>query len=358
MYAGGVIGPDRTGITRMFAGGASPSPTRFWGDWKMKRKGLILGGIAVLVVLMAGLGFAAWQRMQGDVVEGAGSSDHAQRPSEVLSYAGAEYPLKKDIDTLLVAGTDNYDNGSKEAFNNYAQTDFLVVLVFDNEAKTVSAIQLNRDTMCEVYRLDVLGKVYGTRREHLALAHTYGSGYADSCENVRRTVQTLLFEAPVDHYMVFTMEAVPIINDAVGGVQVTLEDDLTALKPGYTKGSTQTLWGKDALDFVRVRMAVGDSNNEARLGRHRAYMEGFLHAANAAAAKNSALGLEIYNACGDEVLTVLDANQISDVSKKLQEYTFTGIRYPDGTDAKGERFNEFTVDEASLWAIVKEAFCR
>ena len=49
--------------------------------------------------------------------------------------------------------------------------------------RPVPPIQLNRDTMTEIQILGVNGEPAVTMTGQLALAHTYGSGEEDSCEN-------------------------------------------------------------------------------------------------------------------------------------------------------------------------------
>ena len=58
----------------------------------------------------------------------------------------------------------------------------------------------------------------------------------------------------IDHYVALSMDAVPVINDAVGGVAVRCMDDLTAYDPSLTEGAEITLMGDQALYYVRARM--------------------------------------------------------------------------------------------------------
>ncbi len=68
------------------------------------------------------------------------------------------------------------------------------------------------------------------------------------------------------------MDAVPIINDAVGGVTVTVLDDMTSADPALEKGAEVTLQGKQALTYVRTRRGLDDSTNLHRMERQRQYM--------------------------------------------------------------------------------------
>lgn len=79
-------------------------------------------------------------------------------------------------------GLDKFEkNTSSESYNNDQQADFLILLAIDNNARTVEALHINRDSMAEINILGVGGQIVGTYVGQLALAHTYGSGDHDSC---------------------------------------------------------------------------------------------------------------------------------------------------------------------------------
>ena len=319
----------------------------------------------LIVLLAAGLGagiFFVQKQADSEVIEGAGSSENAVKAITSLTHAGSEYPLKKRTDAILVIGTDRTEdkstNSEIEAYYNYDLADFITLLVFDHDAKTVTPFQLNRDTMCAVPWLAVNGIVGGHRTEQLCYAHTYGSGKNDSCENVRNAVSELLYGVPVDNYIAFTMDAVPIINDLVGGVRVTLEDDVPALGEEYVKGANITLHGKDALRFVRTRDTLLLDSNLTRQKHQRLYLAGFTEAAREAVKENENLAVDTFQAIDRYLCTDLTVNDISQIVDHLCEYTVFPVISPDGELVMGEKYAEFHVDDASLWSCVKSTFCK
>ena len=76
-----------------------------------------------------------------------------------------------------------------------------------------------------------------------------------------------------DGYMALDMSGITALNDALGGVTVTLEEDFSSLDPQMVKGATITLRGKQAETFVRGRTGVGDGTNAARMRRQKAFMQ-------------------------------------------------------------------------------------
>ena len=138
---------------------------------------------------------------------------------ESLTYYNGGWYARRDVETVLVMGVDKYAaQTSGDNYNQQQQADFLLLLVVDRTAGICRVLPLNRDTMTEITALGLAGEQVGTFNGQLALSHTYGSGGLDSARNTGRAVSSLLYGVDIDHVMAFTMDAVPVINDAVGGV--------------------------------------------------------------------------------------------------------------------------------------------
>ena len=289
----------------------------------------------------------------------AGGSVEAPNARGVLKNGSETQSISKSIETVLVLGLDKSDEQIAEDagdFYNEQMADFLMYMVFDNENEQVRFIQINRDTICEVPWLSVNGMRGGTQEEQICFAHTYGSGGKDSCENTADAVNMLLFNAPVDHYMAFSLDSVPAINDVVGGVEVTIKDDFSAVDKTLVQGETIRLSGQQALHFVRARSGVGKGENTERMARHRQYLESFVKASRAAYAKNSNLSSDAYDAIKDSLVTDLTSAGVQRFADRLNTYALGEIRYAAGTATISEETGwvEFYADKADLWNIVKE----
>ncbi len=335
----------------------------------MKKRNTIL--LVLVLLLGVGLGIFVWQTQKAadnEVVEGAGTSLHADHTSEYIEYNGQQYPVKRRFSSILLIGTDTSDTAPKKVVEsenyNYQFADFLGVLVFDHDKKTVTPFQINRDTVCKVPWLTSSGKEEGYGVMQITYAHTFGKGKEDSCENTVKAVRWLLYNAPVDRYMAFTMDAVPVMNDMVGGVTVTLEDDIPSLGEEFVKGATVTLKGSKALQFVRQRNTDVLESNVTRMAHQRLYLAAFTEAARAAAAKNQDLAVDAFKALNPFLCTNLTVNNMSEMVEDLCNYEILPVVTPEGTYTSKDRFDEgiehaeFTPDEASLWDCVYKAFCR
>lgn len=324
---------------------------------RREKKKLILkvGMAALAFLLLAALCLLFVHRWENRIDESY-DENVGQKSSGYLMYNGVKY-APKVVDTVLLIGIDKFaEEVSYDSYNNQQQADFLLLLVMDDEAKTCTPVQINRDTMAPVTILSLTGEPIDTVEEQITLAHTYGSGKEDSCENVIRSVCALLQEAPVQHYISTTMDAVEIINDLVDGVTVTVEDDFTGIDDTLIQGQQVKLMGKHALTYVRSRSGLEDSTNLARMERQRQYLEGLR---NGALEKMNADALFAFDALAkvsSYIISDCTVNQLAEFSNDVVNYEMKPIRQIEGTAVTGEQYMEYHVDEEALTGLLVELF--
>ena len=328
-----------------------------------RRKSLLLVLNLVLAVALVG-GIVLFERFSNKKEEASLSQeDLSRRYRETVAIDGQDFSLKRQMSSVLLIGTDNFVDDDKQndlGFDidfNYNLCDFLIVLVFDHANKTITPVQICRDSMCDVPWISVNGITDGTVYQQIAFAHTYGSGKEDSCVNTRSAVSNLLCGVPIGNYFAFTMDAVPVLNDLVGGVTVKLTDDIPALGPQYVRGAEVTLKGKDALRFVRYRDTELLDSNLTRMAHHRLYLDAFTAASRAALEENEDLVTQAFKTLEPFLCTDLSIENISDIARWVEEYEMLPAVTPDGEYVMGEEFAEFLVDEDSLRECVRKVFC-
>ena len=314
------------------------------------RRILLVCAVVVILGILLGL-LRMWELRR--VGEQGGTED----TEEYLWYDGEAYALRRRVETLLVIGLDTFeDDAERSGYTNDLRADFLLLLVFDHQNKTCTAVHLNRDTMAEIAVLGIGGKKVGTVTEQLALAHTYGSGKEDSCRNTARAVSELLGGISVTHYMSVTMDAVAVVNDAVGGVTVTVADDLSMFDPALEKGATVTLQGQQALTYVRSRQGLAESTNEARMARQRQYMEALYEAAKAKRAGGEDISMDTLLKITEYTVTDSNTAKLDQLLDAVDEYGLYEIHPIEGETREGERFMEFIPDESALMRLVLDLF--
>ena len=194
--------------------------------------------------------------------------------ANIISVDGQDYRRKKGQTTVLFMGVDQSVNRSNNNadYRSGGQADFLLLAVIDDDTDTVSLLHIDRDTIAVVDTVNILGKPAGTQTLQLCISHCFGET-ADKCDaNTVAAVSRLLMNSEIDYYVAMNMDGIAVINDLVGGLTVTLEDDFTALDPAMKTGETLTLQGRQAEYYVQSRKYIGVGTNEARMVRQRDYM--------------------------------------------------------------------------------------
>lgn len=321
-----------------------------------------MGKKIALIVCVAALAALVWGAFLMTGEEPIKDAGTVQNAPQKLTYNGTEYPIRKHIQTVLLIGTDSTEQYEEQTeglrdFYNYNQADFLMLVVLDTEANTAQILQLNRDTMTDVPWLDVLGRYGGTEYKQLCLAFNYGDGGVNSCRNTVDAVSRLIFDAPIQSYIQVPMSVIPVLNDLVGGVPVTITDDMTVVDPAFVKGATVRLTGAQAEKFVRSRMELKNDTNIARMRRQRDYLDSFQKCAKEAINTDSEFIVKLLEKLGDYLQSDMTGQQLSDLITRLDHSEIYPIRYPEGKLTFGGEHYEFYVDEDSLWEIVKSAYC-
>lgn len=316
---------------------------------KIKKILLICSGFLVLfAAILGGL----------HIMESAffNSEPEIQEPedSKTIEKEDEEYFPRQDITTILFIGVDEEGPVEEKDHNSgSAYSDVVVLLVFDETNKEINAIALNRDSMVDMPMLDENGKRKGGFYGQLTFAHSFGNGLEQSCENTVWTVSDILYGTQIDYYFSMNMDAISIINDAVGGVTVNVKDDFSEIGSDIPMGE-YTLFGDEAEKFVRSRMGIGDGLNSSRMERQKEYVFGFAKALEAKTEENSLFAMDVYEQVSDYIFTDCSVDTLSSLSKKFEEYEFREILTPKGEYVRGERFYEFYIDEEDLERIVFE----
>lgn len=307
-----------------------------------KRKLIIIISAVILAAILVMVGADAVSNMINK--KNAVNSDRrvidAEKDLLSAEINGEKHERRDGIESYLIIGLDS--EGPQKSSNGYYnkdQADFLLLISIDRALKKVDFLTINRDTMCDVNQLGVGGIKYGTTRQQIALAHTYGDGMQDSCENTVDAVSKLIFNTKVDYYASLTMDGVAKLTDYLGGVEV----DGTLLN------------GEAALSFVRGRIGVDDSTNIARMQRQSKYLSALIDDIKSKDLSASYVDGAVTE-ISDCMLTNVNLLKVYDLLDEIKDYTFSEINTADGTvDYSGE-YAEFTVDEASLGNIVIEMF--
>ena len=274
------------------------------------------------------------------------------------------YGFDHRIESYLFIGTDGSGNeeGEGEDYQG-AMADFLLLMVMDHTNDSYGFIQIDRNTVTEVDLVNTDGEITDTREMQICTSHCYGGNPEESAENTIEAVKILLGELEnIDGYYVLNMSSVGTLSDAVGGVEVTLEDDMTSVSPKFRKGETVKLNGEEAEMYVRARMSVGEGDNASRMRRQRAFMDSFQKTVMHRVKQEPNFINQLYKTLKDVAVTDISGNDISRMAEMFRKGKSKGILKFEGTSKTetiledGLEHETFYPEAESVRDVMKELY--
>lgn len=303
-----------------------------------------------------------------DVSDEQGREDFRQRYTfdRQIEVNGIRYRERKNLTTVLLMGIDQDSDalGSQKTdddelidFRNGGQADFLRLIVIDHDRKTVAQLAIDRDSMAPVTILGVLGKRSGERTAQIAVAHAFGDGKEQSGELEAEAVSKLLLGQPIDYYAALHLNGISTLNDFVGGVDITIPEDLTELDPTWVAGAKVHLEGDKTEAFVRSRMGVSDGTNESRMKRQEIYIQQLIPLLKAKVMSNESQMKAFLKALDPYLSTNAREGRVINDSLKSRDYEVLPKQNLEGEHTLAQTgYIEYYVDEVHLRDKVVELF--
>ena len=288
-------------------------------------------------------------------------TDKAVPQGRYVYYDGKKYQYNDKVTTVLFAGIDkrNYEH-EEGVFGTAGQADCIFVMALNTETGDYKLMAVSRDTMCDVNTYDENGKYAGTEKMQICLSHGYGDGKEESCENLKRSVSRVFFGIPVNSYVAVDLDVISILNEQVGGVEVTVNEDLSGRDPALYEGANITLDGTQAEIFVRSRNIYGDENqNNLRMERQKTYLTSFIQKTLKMTKENMSVPLNMYNSISDYMVTDVDAAMVTYYTGVFLKSGFSSdknlIKVP-GKTVMGEQYAEYYTDTDEFFKIILDMY--
>lgn len=273
---------------------------------------------------------------------------------------GTYYRLRENVVAVLFMGIDSKKNEAtdSEIVNGTDQADTLLLGIFDTARGSVRVLHIPRDTEADVKVLDMTKKYVGTQRMHLCLQHAYGDGGALSCELMTDAVSSLLFGAPVNRYVSLGTNGVVKGVNAIGGVELTMLEDLTRYSPAMRKGATVKLNGQRALAYIQSRENMkGDKTEANRRARQVQFLKAYIAKVKRMADENPMIVVAVYDAVKTYLQTNLTLEELLFLANQGLNVGLTDdnlISLPGTVGNEPQPF--FHMDEKAARALVIELF--
>ena len=279
-----------------------------------------------------------------------------------IRYNGKTYQYKENLMNILCLGIDSRDGIAKEKTPGMAgQSDCVILAVLDDDAKTIQLINISRDSMVPVHVYATDGSYVEDRTEQLALQYAYGNGRDWSCQLMEQAVSDLFYGLPIHGYCALSMNSIADLNDAVGGVTVTVPEDLAVMQPKlFTAGDVVTLKGELAYHFVHDRdyKSADVASNNKRIARQKTYAVAFVNQLKQGMKEDMTLPVKLYQTAEKQMVTSISLDQAVYLCTEYMNCSFDteNIYTIEGDVTMGEKYAEFNVDDDALYQLILDVF--
>lgn len=277
----------------------------------------------------------------------------------VLTIGDTDYVSLDDLDTYLLFGTDGGGQNLGEALQGEL-ADFLMLLIVDNTTQKFAFYTIDRNTMVEMEIWDETGEYSSFATQQICLAHWYGNNEDLRNQNTVNTVSSFLGELDIDNYYTINMADIGKFNNAIGGVEVKIDSDMTKVDPAFENGKSVLLTDEQAEKYLRARFALEDDSNASRMARQQQYLENAYAMIIGRIKENPEYVNELYGKLDSFVESDGSAKEVSVAANHMMQYEnqgfikFSGESKLNDTLGEGIEHEEFYPDTDSILEGLKK----
>ncbi|WP_328499372.1 LCP family protein [Streptomyces sp. NBC_00414] len=249
--------------------------------WTGRSRLFKVAGIALgcaLVVSLAGAAWAYWHLNHNIKSVDIDSALGDDRPPRGVTTPSAEAsPLPSGALNILVLGSDSRSGKRNKALgggsSEGARSDTAMIVHVDEGRSEATVVSIPRDTL--VTRPSCpLSSGGSTAVAYNAMFNSAYSVGGPVC--AVKTVEAMT-NVRMDHYIEIDFSGFADLVDALGGVTVTTDDDISDEDSHLElEAGTHHLDGADALALARTRHGIGDGSDLGRIGLQQKLVKGLL----------------------------------------------------------------------------------
>ena len=341
---------------------------------RLKIAAAVLGMIVLLIAAGSGLGFL-YLRFQGeknlktqvpavsqdkDETESTqGTSEKEEQEGLYITYEGKQYQYNSDVINILCLGIDkDIPIEEKRDTGSEGLADAVILASIDTKEDKLNFLAIPRETIVPVKLIDTAGNFVRTENEQITLQYAYGQTAEKSCELMTDAVSNLLFQLPIQRYCAINFQALPALNDAIGGVDLVSIETVHWWNGSFYEGQQLHLEGQSALDYVRQRDETIPKSSMGRLERQKQYITCYLEQAKEAVGKDLTLPVKLFQSLTENMCTNVTAADITYLVPELlnMDVDMDNIRMVPGETITGGEHEEYHVDTEFLKQLVVQMF--
>ena len=315
--------------------------------------------IIILAAVFVGV-YYLWKQTKTESemkVSGQAERSQTQNDADTIEYQGSTYKYNDHLSNYLFMGIDTRENvDTYESQKDAGQADSIFLVSMDRATEQLKVLFIPRDSMTKIEVFNPSGKSLGMTTDHINIQYAYGDGKQKSCELMKTAVSNMLDGVAIQGYCSMNMDGIAALTDFVGGVEITVPDSsLEDVNPDFKEGSTVTLTGENAEQFVHYRDTKKSQSALVRQERQKTYIQALLKKCQDEASQNAGFVADLYSSIKDYTVTSMG----NDVFAKLLVASQNGIsdtQTVPGQGTEGENFDEYHIDEDALTEMIISMF--
>ena len=326
---------------------------------KNHRKIYIWGMLLAGVLLLSGT-FMYVLSQSGALLKRDMAVEGKARP---LQFEGEHYVYNEDLINILCLGIDHDHALNQDVLpGERGQSDAIFLISLNSKTREMKILNIPRDLMMPVDIYDAEGNYFNTRTMQITLQYAYGIDEEDSCKKTAQDVSALLLNIPIHRYCAINFNAIPALNDAVGGVTVQMaseyvDHELAKHSPMFVPGNTVHLTGGHSFNYLHVRDIHTYASCEERAERQKQYIKGYIGALKETIKTDPKLLFELYSIMNENMTTDIGKMELPSFYFYIDKMDFEDMVVQiEGERVMGELHEEFYPDEDALKRLTVEMF--
>ncbi|MEU4557393.1 LCP family protein [Actinoplanes sp. NPDC023936] len=283
-------------------GGGSPykgrRPRPRW-----KRIALIVGVVVLILAVIAGVSaYGYFNGLDNNLKRTDAFSDITERPAKTVDGAF----------NILLVGSDSRDPDAKQDEKNAWRADTLMIMHVPADHKSAQLVSIPRDLWVQIPSGNNEPCTSGSRAK-INAAFAFGG--------IPRAVRTVecMTDVRIDHVMAIDFGGFKEVTDAIGGVDLKVDQTITSIHKPYrkfTKGMMH-MDGAQALDWVRQRkqFARGDF---ARMQHQQEFLKAVMDKASSSGTLTSPTKLDGFLDSVSAAVTVDETFSLKDMALQFR----------------------------------------
>lgn len=314
--------------------------------------------IGVIVLVFFGCYLYGKKSLSKNILPQEGIAE--QTAYETMTYQGKEYVYRENLLNILCMGIDKEEQMAvrNDAENSVGQADAIFLVSLDLEKDEVRVLAIPRDTMVTLQMYDGNGYYMGSGIGQLTLQYAYADGMEKSANLMVSQVSSIMNQIPINEYAAINVYSLWNLNEAIGGIDMVMDEDYTMFHPEFKKGAVVHLSGNTLECYIRGRDIETAGSAYTRMHRLKQYMLAYFEKAKVELKEDVTLPFRVLDVLEKDMETSITADEIIYLVSEALSCSFSeeNMYTLPGEQVRGLVYEEYYVDESALEALIVELF--